>query len=102
MMYVYEFLSMIFQDVIGLLFGVLRRVYVNTCIYTWNRFKRPYKPIWRQIWRVRYLYTARPWLHHGLLAVVCYAIGRKRQAVRLCMVGVCSPKNRTINYSVLI
>ena len=102
MMYVYEFLSMIIQCIICLLFGVLRRVNVHMCIYTWNCLKRPYEAIWRQIWHIRYLYTIRPCLYNGLFAMVCYAIGRRRQDIRLCMVGVYSPKKRTINHFVLI
>ena len=43
-------------------------------------------------------------LDHGYIMVylLCYAIGRRRQDIRLCMIGVCSPKKRTINYFVLI
>ena len=103
MMYVYEFLNMIIQCVISRLFGVLRRVCVSMCIYTCDSNKRPYMPIWRQIWRVRYLYTIRPCLYHGLFAMPCYAIDRRRRpAFQLAMVGVSSPKKRTINYFVLI
>jgi hypothetical protein len=70
---------MIIHDIISLHFGVLRRVCFPMCIYTWNCKKRPYEAIRRQIWRVRYLYTARPCLYHGLFAVLCYAIDRRRR-----------------------
>ena len=102
MLYVYEFLNIIIQCVISRLFGVLRRVCVSMCIYTWNCQKRLYKPIWRQIWRVRYLYTIRPCLYHGFVAMPCYVVWCRCQAIRLCMVCILSPKKRTINHYVLI
>jgi len=94
---------MIIQDIISLHFGVLRRVCFPMCIYTWNCKKRPYRPIWRQIWHIRYCDTIKPWLYHGLFAMPCYAIDRRRRpALQLAMVDVLSPKKRTINHSVLI